>query len=541
LIPAEGGESLFEYHDPSNYPGVTGSTAAVQYIDPIKKYRTVFSAVGFEGIQQRYVWACDPPRVVSRYQLSHLVHNIGDFLRTGTLHGYLRYTQTQEPVEGARVELLDDWGPSPTYQELIGSAITRADGSWRIEGIPPTIYIIRISHQDQIVYHHPDRDATCGGATPQMLTIDISKPAPGTISGRVTELDGRTGIPKAEVCFTSEEGQTFCTATAIDGTYSVQVAEGRHTYTGCASKEDYATTCRTGITVDVGEARTGVNFILGIPGNIAGKVTSEEDGSEVARAFVEVLSAGTRVGSGYTDNDGDYLITGLAGGVYDVRCSASGYVTQTKSGVQVLPNETTTVDFQLVVIVPGVVHQWDPGLHLISLPNNYTNYDPAEVLNYTPDLMAVSLATYVPTTARYELYPVPPCNLFWPGRGYWLMASEVAIVDEETPPVVITDAQREVRVQAGWNLIGNPYSDEDGVAWSDVVVRLDDGTEYAVPVAANLGYVRRTLWGWDSDAGTYVQSSSLQPWQGYWMKATQTLKLIITKPSPPGPPPPPPP
>jgi hypothetical protein len=543
LIPIEPGESLFEYNDPGNYPGAEGSTAVIQYVDPTNHYRTVFSAVGFEGIQQRYVLACDPPRVISRYQLSQLYHNIGDFLRTGSVLGYLRYTQTMEPVEGARVELLDDWGPSPTYQEEIGSAISRADGSWRIDGVPPTIYIIRITDQNQTVYYHMDRDAICGGAAEQLYTIDLSKPSPGTISGRVTELDGRTGIPGAQVCFTSTGGSQFCTTTTIDGTYSVQVAPG--SYTGCASKEDYATACRSNITVNVGEARTGINFVLGIPGDIAGRVTSAADGAEIARAFVEVLSAGTRVGSAYTNDDGDYEITGLAGAVYDVRCTAAGYVTQTKSGIQVLPNETTTVNFQLQVVQPDETYRWDPGIYLISLPRDYRAYDPAEVLNYTPEMTAVSLASWYTQQGRYELYAWYPCDDFYPGRGYWLMASEAAVVYDTIVPAdsPVDDQDRfSLRLYTGWNMIGCPFPDEGGVAWADVYVkeRLSDA-DPGLTVAQASTLIRRTLWGWDPETRSYVQSTSLQPWNGYWVKAMKDVWLLITKPTEPGPQPPPPP
>jgi hypothetical protein len=345
------------------------------------------------------------------------------------------------------------------------------------------------------------------------------------------------------VTFTSGTGDIFTTTTAIDGTYSVQVDPG--TYTGVATKEGYASAIRPAITVQRGQAKTGINFILGIPGNIGGTVTIDhegypDDGAPLPDAFIEVLSNGIRITSAYTDDDGAYLIEGLATGFYDVRASAVGFQSETQAGVAVVANETATADFQLRESVVGLTHEYAGGrIHLISLPDDYRDYDPANVLHYSPEMTAISLVTWVPTESRYQFYPGSPLDEFRPGRGYWLMTDGPArIINDDTPPLEITADYYNILVQAGWNMIGDPYALEDGVPWADVDV-LVGGMTYSVGLAADLGYLQRTLWGWDGSK--YVQSSSLMPWQGYWIKASQVLTLRITKPVPPGPPPPPPP
>jgi PKD repeat protein len=539
----EPGESLFEYDDPSNYPGREGSTAAVQYIDPDKGFRTVFSAVGFEGIQQRYYVNPGP---VSRVIRSQLVHNIGDFLRTGVVTGTLRYRQTGGPVAGACVELIDDWGSSPTYGQVIGSTLSLADGGFSIEALPVTVFLLRITHDNQTVFYHPDRSATDGAYVTTLGVINLTKPAPGTISGRVLQLDGTTGIPGATVIFTSTLGDVFTTTTAIDGSYSVQVRAG--TYTGVASAAGYASATRTGITVQQGEAKTGVNFMLGIPGNIGGTVTSAVDDSPIAGALIQVFVGATSVASTYTDEDGTYLIEGLAAGAYDVRASAAGFASQTYSGVPVFPLETITVDFQLQVVQPDIRYKWTAGIYLMSVPDDYSGpddapFDPADVLQYDRELLALSLATYMPTTSRYAFYPDPAADRLRVGRGYWLLlgTGETATISVDQPYTPNTADTTTVLVQAGWNTIGDPYSDEDGVAWGDIQVQIGSATPLSFTEAVNQGLIRRTLWGWNPATRTYFQTSSLLPWQGYWAKASQTLKLIIPKPTAgPGPPPPPP-
>jgi len=541
LIPIEPGESVFEYDDPSNSPGREGSTAMVQYVDPQDHFRTVFSAIGFEGMQQRY-WDRPGWGIISRVHRSHLYHNIGDFLRTGTVVGELRYRQPAgQPVEGAAVELIDDWGPSPTYGEVIGSGISRADGSWMIEGVVATIFLLRITHEQQIVYYHPERTSACGGFITDIGMITLTKPAPGTISGRVLELDGRTGIPGATVTFTSDEGVEYPPATtAIDGTYSVQVSPG--TYTGVASKEDYASATRTGIVVMEGEATRRINFILGVPGDIAGTVTSADTGDPIANALVELFIGGVRIASTHTGTgEGDlelgaYLIEDIAAGSYDMRASAAGFDSQNRSGVVVIANQTTTVNFQLPLPPPpDEYHRYEAGrIYLMSMPNNFTAYDAADVLHYTPQLTAVSLVTYMPSLGGYVFYPTPLANRFFPGRGYWLMTDGEARITEETPWTQSPGMEYDVTVQAGWNMIGNPFPESTGVAWADVKVTVDAITEYPVGLAADLGYIRRTLWGWSGTG--YVQSTRLWPWEGYWMYAEQACQLIIPRSGPPLPP-----
>ena len=85
-------------------------------------------------------------------------------------------------------------------------------------------------------------------------------------------------------------------------------------------------------------------------GNISGKVTKSDGVSPIPGALVEVLQAGVVKYSATTDADGNYSIT-VATGTYDIRASASGFVTQTKTNQAVYAGQTTIVNFVLNIEV----------------------------------------------------------------------------------------------------------------------------------------------------------------------------------------------
>jgi DNA-binding beta-propeller fold protein YncE len=78
-------------------------------------------------------------------------------------------------------------------------------------------------------------------------------------------------------------------------------------------------------------------------GVISGKVTKADGVTVIQGALVELLRDSVIASSTTTDTSGNYSMT-VATGTYDVRASASGYVSQTKTGILVVSAETTTVD-----------------------------------------------------------------------------------------------------------------------------------------------------------------------------------------------------
>ena len=210
-------------------------------------------------------------------------------------------------------------------------------------------------------------------------------PAVGYIAGKVTSTVDGSALSGAviEVLVGSVvKSSTTCNA---DGSYSIKVTTG--TYDVRASSSGYQMQTKAGVVVVVGSTTT-VNFALTptqppvLYGYIAGKVTSTVDGSGLSGALVEVLEGGVVKASATCDISGLYSIE-VATGVYDVRASSAGYITQTKVGVVVVVGSTTTVNFALSPIPPlnisGYVREKGSGIGisgvLIMLDGRKTSTD----------------------------------------------------------------------------------------------------------------------------------------------------------------------
>jgi hypothetical protein len=79
-------------------------------------------------------------------------------------------------------------------------------------------------------------------------------------------------------------------------------------------------------------------------GSIAGTVTDAGTALPVEGAIVEILGAGLLDTS---DASGEYQVSGIETGTYDVTCTASGYLSRIESDVPVLVDDTTIVDFAM--------------------------------------------------------------------------------------------------------------------------------------------------------------------------------------------------
>jgi hypothetical protein len=86
-----------------------------------------------------------------------------------------------------------------------------------------------------------------------------------------------------------------------------------------------------------------------IYGSLVGNVTDPSD-SRIPQATVTITNTGTgQSRTATTDDRGGYLVPDLQAGVYDVKVSAPGFVTYSRTGVQVSQNTVVRVDVQLQV------------------------------------------------------------------------------------------------------------------------------------------------------------------------------------------------
>ncbi len=97
------------------------------------------------------------------------------------------------------------------------------------------------------------------------------------------------------------------------------------------------------ITVEYFEKVDGLFTVKGAAlGAISGIVINQEDSQPIEGAYVRADSY-----SDYTNEDGEYLISGLPAGTYDVIASAIGFESDTVEDVEVTVGHTAIVNFEL--------------------------------------------------------------------------------------------------------------------------------------------------------------------------------------------------
>ena len=230
-------------------------------------------------------------------------------------------------------------------------AETDANGLYSIIGLPPGDYIIgavaddfalelydgatTLASSTPITVPAAGGGSTAGGSS-DVVGINFTLNAGGTISGTVTEDDGTTPIGFAEVIAIPAgspfppEDDLFYEETEPDGTYEldglpagdyVVFALGGDSGFGMEFYDNVVDpTAATNVTVTAGGDTTGINFTLSEGGSISGRVYQSDGTTPISDMLViaEDATTGLLLGEADTEMNGKYIIEGLPAGSYKV-------------------------------------------------------------------------------------------------------------------------------------------------------------------------------------------------------------------------------
>lgn len=325
--------------------------------------KVVYSTFGLEALSTEYYKQTNsnkpnPNIYLPRNQRQNILHNIVDYLRTGTILGTVRSTSGSglvgSGIAGATVYLLSAFGPAIPGRGTF-SATTDAGGNFHIDGVEPGSYTIASYRTGYIrAASNPGVVFTVEGDSSQQASLTLTQATPGALSGTVT--DGTNPVSGASVVFTSTDGQTVAATTDTNGKYSLPtIPQG--TYTGTAAKTPgFGTSASQTVTVTGGSSQT-VNFILKPgPGTATGRVV-DLSGNPISGATVSFItgSPATIVTTATTAADGTYSATVNAGS-YSVTATAPGYGNSVPISVVVTGGAAVSVpDIQLGPISNGTL------------------------------------------------------------------------------------------------------------------------------------------------------------------------------------------
>jgi protocatechuate 3,4-dioxygenase beta subunit len=219
-----------------------------------------------------------------------------------------------------------------------GSATSDASGYYTISGLVSGSYQVSASKSG---YQSQTKSATLVAGGSATVNFQLQQQPVGSITGRVTASVSGGGISGASVSC-SGAGSGSATSDA-SGYYTISsLTPG--SYTVSASKSGYQSQTKSAIVPAGGSATVNFQLQQQPVGSIKGRVT-DVAGRGISKAFVSCTGAGS--GSASSDANGNYTISGLVPGSYQVSASATGYDPSPVVTVSVPAGGSATANLQL--------------------------------------------------------------------------------------------------------------------------------------------------------------------------------------------------
>jgi len=330
-IPIEGAEISVEKEGLINYITITGSDGTYTIIDAeIGIYNVTATANG-------YYSETKPDQEVLAEETT-----IVDFslvtIPTGTIAGSVIDQDTFLGIEGAEI----------IVEGTEYSAITNSDGTFTIPEVEIGTYDVTASAEGYISKTKTNQEVVAGETT--IIIFQLGAIPTGAIAGTVIDSENLAGIEGVEITVV---GTPYSTISGSDGTYSIENVEiGEYSVTAIA--DGYFPDIKHGQKV-IQDQITTIDFAL-VPlpttGTILGIVTDSITTIPIEGAIISV--EGTSY-TAITNSDGEYTISEVIPGIYNITSTASGYKPKTISNAVVIAGEITIADFELAPI-SGIIN-----------------------------------------------------------------------------------------------------------------------------------------------------------------------------------------
>ena len=359
-------------------------------------------------------------------------------------------------------------------------------------------------------------------------------PNPGLVTGIVRERnpDGSVGLPVDGATVQALRGATVVSSTTTAG-------GGRYTFPSVLAGGSYTVQAAAfgflpGAVQIVVEGNTTAPDILisrVAPSTVIGTVRSSVDGAFIGDATISILTpsggpttvvpirstAGAIPGTSPAAN----FTIQVPPGTFLIRAQKTGWKGPDGRPFVQLPlavSPGVPVNNINLVLVPD--HVFGQGLLLISLPDDFSGQDAADVLDQPRGTFRA--ATFVTPENRYAIYPEAPANEFRSGRGAFVrFASPTAFTKAGAPT---PNAPFALPIRAGWNLIGSVRRDIR-IEWLRVQVLVPDRpAPLTLQEAMDQGIIQNGLFGF---LGGYFRADFLEPFNGYFARAFRDCTLII--------------
>lgn len=247
----------------------------------------------------------------------------------GSISGTVK-NSSQAAIEGATL--------IATKEDRVYIATSDASGNYKIEFLPAGTYQVIVDpEENDYVAGKLDDVIVVGSQEKSNQNFTLSQD--GKITGTITDssqepIEG--AIVSAIEPDDAENDPTVAfipTKTDADGNYTVRHLRSG-TYTILVRAEGYVSDSETDVSVTAGQTTSGKNFSLGTSGGTISGTVYESDGqTEIEKAMVQCGSEGKSWGYTMSDSNGDYSLTLLQAGTYEVMAFAEGYEVETLNNI----------------------------------------------------------------------------------------------------------------------------------------------------------------------------------------------------------------
>jgi len=451
----------------------------------------------------------------------------GEFIPNVTVRVYLKPPDVVEEQARA-VDSQQAEGDIPVEElgDPIGEGITAADGTFVIPEVPVGDFIV-VADGTAVGYGTQQLPATVTPGNTTNLVFQLPA-ADGTLDVHVTDAVTGNDLQNATVSIFNEANQLVATdSTDLDGMASFSLPAGN--YRIRVQLAGYETPALQPATV-TSLLTTTVEIQLNTvpPGSISGRVVSASNGNPVGGIRMRVLSGGAPI-AGVPDvyttdtltdpGDGtpsyNYFVPDVPAGEVTVRPIVTGYQPNPAERVETVASGQTTSNVSFTL---ESLHVFPVGLQLISLPWDFSAFDPAVLLGV--NVNEFRMATWESSTGRYRVYPNAPADRFRLGTGYWMNLTTPADLAMQGTAAT---AVYELPLAAGWNLIGDPY--QNSIDFYAIGVREADGVVRPLQEALARNVLGSGLFAYMF--GGYRSVAALAPFTGYWLLANESCSLVI--------------
>ena len=381
--------------------------AIVWYSDATQQSKVVFSPIPWEAIMPEFYTPTIPPNPANSLALKNrrteLVHNVGDYLRTGRIVGQVRDINGGSVFGGVFIRATHNGVTAAT-------TISLGDGSYVLEGLDALGLYSIDAFKAGFVTLHVDGNVFHGGYQAR-VDLFLTPVQPGTIRGRVVVDSTGDPVPGAIVTAYDplDNSKTYTATTDVDGQFRLTgipsitdptnpstplgyIVRVTNLQNGPSNpKLGYGSSAPTtygllnpnnatevaafpnpsprvavsaGQDVDLGQAAFRLKQI---PGSIVGIVTRRnvagtDTGNGIAGASVTAVQGAftvtvtTSIGGSGNPPVGSYTLPNLPPGSYKVTASAAGFQDSPQQTVVVITNQQTpNINFALFRAQPGLL------------------------------------------------------------------------------------------------------------------------------------------------------------------------------------------